>query len=181
MMCVVATGINIFVGEKHKWFLKSLSRQNYTNFKVFHVDDNSDDNTTLRLLAYVNDHIPEIKSRVVLLRNKLRIGALANKDSTMKEHCPSGSVIVDIDADDGLVGRQVLNVLNAVYSRKNAPWVVTTNFIMIRPAGTISPGFSKDVKGSVSDYRRGEESFHTSHLKTYLADLEAKIPMEYMT
>ena len=88
---------------------------------------------------------------------------------------------MDVDADDGLAGRQVLNVLNAVYSRPSAPWIVTTTFIKINPSGTLSRGFSKKFKGSVSDYRRGTESFRTSHLKTYLADLEAKIPMEYLT
>lgn len=88
---------------------------------------------------------------------------------------------MDLDGDDGLVGRQVLNVLNAVYSRPNTPWIVTTNFIMMNLNGVLSRGFSKTVKGSVSDYRRSADNFYTSHLKTYLADLEAKIPMEYMT
>ena len=53
MMCVVATGMNLFKDRSYKYFFRSLDRQNYTNFKVFHVDDASEDNTTLRLAAYI--------------------------------------------------------------------------------------------------------------------------------
>ena len=53
MMCVVATGRNLFENDKYNFFFKSINSQNYTNFQVFHVDDDSDDGTTLKMYAYV--------------------------------------------------------------------------------------------------------------------------------
>ena len=64
------------------------------------------------MYAYVAEKFPRLKSRVTFLLNEERIGAFANKDSTIKENCPDDNVVIDIDADDGLVGRQTFNVFN---------------------------------------------------------------------
>ena len=127
-MCVVASGYNLVMTEKYTKFFKSLSTQNYTNFQVFHIDDNSEDETTLRLYAEVADKYPNLKGKVHFLRNKNNVGAFCNKDSGIKENCPKGSVVLDIDADDSLLSRQVMKVLNIVY-QKSSPWVVYTNMI----------------------------------------------------
>ena len=117
MMCVVATGYNIFTKGKIDLFFRSLHSQNYTNFQLFYVDDNSPDDTSLRAFASVTDNFPAIKDRVFFLRNSKNIGALANRDSTIKEHCPPGSIVIHMDADDFLLGRQVFNTLNRVYQQ----------------------------------------------------------------
>ena len=66
------------------------------------------------------------------LKNEQKIGAFANKDATIKENCPSGSVLIDIDSDDGLIGNQVMNTLNAIYQSDKKPWVVYSNFMIVR-------------------------------------------------
>ena len=54
---------------------------------------------------------------MTFLRNRANVGAFCNKDSGIKENCPSGSIVLDIDADDGLLGRQVMKVLNVIYQK----------------------------------------------------------------
>ena len=99
---------------------------------MFYVDDNSPDQTALRAYASVNDNFPALKEKIVFLRQRSNLGALSNRDSTIKEHCPQRSIVVDVDADDGLLGKQVLNALNRIYQGKDNPWMVYPNFIMQR-------------------------------------------------
>ena len=44
-ICVISVGRNINRKDIYKKYIDSLARQNYTNFKVFYVDDVSDDQT----------------------------------------------------------------------------------------------------------------------------------------
>lgn len=83
-ICVVATGRNIINSNTYDKFLSSMNRQNYTNFKVYHVDDASTDYTTLKLFAEVSKKYPRLKSRLFFIMNENHIGASANKDATIK-------------------------------------------------------------------------------------------------
>lgn len=145
LMCVVATGRNLFSSQKAGIFFKTISQQNYTNFKVIHIDDNSEDNTTLRSIADIYDQYPNLVGKVHLLRNTKTLGASSNKDSGIKENCPPDSIVLDVDADDGLVGWQVMNVLNAIYQGEESPWVVYSNFIIVKFNGRFQAGFSTPV------------------------------------
>ena len=64
-----------------------MDRQNYSNFHIVWIDDASTDNSTAGIYAFINTYTPRLRSRVSLVRNKENIGAFANKDSGIKEHC----------------------------------------------------------------------------------------------
>ena len=53
---------------------------------------------------------------------------MANKNNAIKNYCHDDEIIVDIDSDDELVGKQVFKFLNAVYQRDD-PWLAFTNFV----------------------------------------------------
>ena len=169
------------VGSKYQNFLQSMNAQNYTNFKVYYVDDSSPDNTTLRVYAEISDTYPRLRDKFILLRNNKNLGAFSNKDSAIKENCAADSIVIDIDSDDGLIGNQVFNCINRAYEMGNKPWVVYSNFLISKYGNKYQKGFSTKLDISYSDYRRSGISYRTSHLKTYLAKLEWKIPLEYLT
>ena len=45
--------------------------------------------------------------------------ALYNRHYGNIEHCPEDSIIVDVDTDDWVVGKQVLQVVNSIYQAGN--------------------------------------------------------------
>ena len=42
--------------------------------------------------------------------------------------CEEGSVVLNIDADDQLIGRQVMKLLNALY-QSSSKWFIYSNFV----------------------------------------------------
>ena len=83
--------------------------------------------------------------------------------------------MIDIDSDDGLIGSQVFNTLNAVYSSEENeanPWLVYSNFVIVKKNIFFYKGFSKILDIPVERYRhKVDYDFRTSHLKTYKAKL----------
>ena len=53
-ICVVATGDSPSIAST-KDFFKAMSLQNYTNFKIFFVDDHFEDDFSLRAFALVSN------------------------------------------------------------------------------------------------------------------------------
>lgn len=60
------------------------------------------------------------------------MGALANRDSTTRNYCSSGDIVVDIDGDDAIIGKQVFNYINRIYHKNTDAWFVYTNFISVK-------------------------------------------------
>lgn len=90
-----------------------------------------------------------------------------------------------VDADDGLVGRQALKVLNAVYQNPNY-WFVYSRYVW-RTSPTGMPdiqilinGQSKELETPVDKYRNTVMAWDVSHLRTFRKKLFEKIPMQMM-
>lgn len=58
-----------------------------------------------------------------------------NKDSGIKENCGPNDIVIDIDADDALIGRQALNVINSIYQDDPNVWVLYTNYLIVTASG----------------------------------------------
>ena len=116
-------------------FLKSIERQNYTNYQVVIVDDFSDDDSVSEFKKEILDS-SQLKKRTTLLKNRENIGALGNKDFSIRNFCQEDSIIVDIDADDFLVGRQTLNVVNVFYQMNDKKWFMYSKEFSRRPGET---------------------------------------------
>lgn len=97
----------------HKCY-DSILRQNYTNYRVVHVDDNSDDGTIEKVIDYLKDK-PDLKDRITLLANKYQRNALYNRNFAIMEYCNEDDIIVDMDADDWIIGKQVFQMVNSIY------------------------------------------------------------------
>ena len=80
------------------------------------IDDSSVDGSAQYIKKTVLNY-PRVNNRLFLLENKQQIGALGNKDMAVRNYCEADSIIVEFDADDALIGTQVLNVLSRIYSK----------------------------------------------------------------
>ena len=113
---------------------------------------------------------------MVIVSNMMPIGAFANKDSGIKENCNPGDIVLELDADDYLIGRQVFKTINAIY-QQNKSWLAYSNFLIYHPDQKVTPGISRKLRVEPKLYRKAGTYWATSHLKTYYAALEMKIPI----
>ena len=117
-MCIMAPFRNLLkYGTQNgsfQIFLKSLNAQNYSNYHVYMIDDASTDTSTTSILMSLPSY-PRLNNRVTLIQNPQKIGALANRDSATRNYCHPGDIVMDVDGDDNLIGKQVFNLFNRFY------------------------------------------------------------------
>ena len=85
-VCVVAPGRNLVSNDLYLKFLESIEHQNYTNFRLFLIDDASTDDSYSVLKDKILE-FPRLRARTTLVKNYQRIGALGNKFLTISKHC----------------------------------------------------------------------------------------------
>jgi hypothetical protein len=73
---------------------------------------------------------PKLKTRTTILHFHENIGALGNKDTMIRNYCFPGEIIVDLDADDSLIGSQAFKAINARYQSTNK-WFIYSNYIYL--------------------------------------------------
>ena len=94
------------------------------------------------------ERLPRLRARTTLIKNDQNIGALGNKYLTISNHCQEGSIVFDVDADDSLVGRQVMKVMNALYQSSDN-WFIYSNFIWEKKKKKIVTGLSREINSEV--------------------------------
>ncbi len=99
---------------RYKDNLDSMLSQDYpsSKFRIIYMDDCSPDRTGSYVRKYLQQRRKKIP--VTLVLNKRRRGQLANiYDAT--HTCKDSEIVVIVDGDDKLVGRNVLSYLNSIY------------------------------------------------------------------
>lgn len=61
-----------------------------------------------------------------------RIYALGNRDKAIRQYCHDDDIVIDVDADDTLIGSQVFKVVNSVYQDPDI-WQLNSVFIYFDP------------------------------------------------
>ena len=178
-ICVVAPGRNLLKNLMYLQFLKSMEFQNYSNYRVIITDDDSTDGTYDVFKEKIK-HFPRLRTRTTLIKNDRNVGALGNKYLTISNHCKKGDIVFDMDADDVLIGRQVMKLMNTLY-QSTGKWFIYSNFVWEKTPTIIVKGLSTQIKPNVfaTNSYRLSEGWVTSALRTYLRDLYIKIPKEY--
>ena len=126
-ICIVAPGRNFLKTGMYVHLFESINNQNYSNYRLFLTDDASTDGSYLALKKKIQE-FPRLRARATLIKNYEHVGALGNKYLTVTQHCGEGSIVFDIDADDSLIGRQSMKLMNALY-QSTSNWFIYSNFI----------------------------------------------------
>ena len=142
--------------------VKSILSQNYKNFKLIVVDDNSTDSTP-KILKSIGgfDYV----------KNKVRVGSAVANIVQGINFCPGDreDVIVIIDGDDWLYDKDVLRYLNSVYQDKDI-WLTYGQFTSV--SGKLENYCQPLI--DTKKYRKNGR-WTTSHLKTMKRKLWDKI------
>lgn len=85
---------------------------------MVHIDDNSDDGTIEKVIDYLKDK-PFLKERVTLVGQKYQRNALYNRNFAIMDYCGEEDIIVDMDADDWIIGKQVFQLVSSLYQAGN--------------------------------------------------------------
>jgi hypothetical protein len=95
---------------------------------VVFVDDFSSDNSTDHLYTYLEKEGFSLNNKITFVRNNKRMGAMANFYYYVNKFCEGSSIVVNVDADDALIGAQVFNLLNTFYQDPET-WFVYGGYI----------------------------------------------------
>lgn len=147
--------------------MQSILMQEYRNFHIVFIDDASEDSTGDDVEKLLATQTVVERDRWVVIRNKQQKLAMANLRSAALNYCRAQDIFMIVDGDDELVGRQVLKLFNAVFSKEKI-WFMYTNFVT--PRGNV--GFSRPIPPRIMETNtyRGHP-FVTSHLRAFYTQL----------
>ena len=161
--------------NNEKWCKKNIEsalNQDYENFKIYFIDDCSSDKTFEAVTKIVEKS--GLKHKCVLIKNDKNYGALHNFYHVIHE-CDDQSIIVQLDGDDWLAHRNVLNELNKIYNSKNI-WLTYGQYEIYptKKMGYCKP-FSRLI---IKENSFRSVSWRSSHLRTFKAGLFKAIKKE---
>ena len=149
--------------------------QNYDNYDIIYVNDASTDNTAELVDKLFKKYSNESTAfSYVIVHNTVNKKALQNiYDSVIK--AKDGSVIITLDGDDWLAGKDVLNKLNQVYQDPSA-WMSAGSYLENTTMTVRQPKVYEDFwKGNLRKHL-----WTISHLRTFRKELFMKIDREDM-
>ena len=154
--------------------IKSVTAQNYKNYKYILVDDISTDKTVelARALTYNFEHI-------TILTNTEKKYSLRNIYEGIQALNPSPEdIIVTLDGDDWLAKPNVFNILNERYNETNC-WMTYGSYLEY-PSGNRGIESSaypfEQLSDPDFDFREGK--WRVSHLRSFKYELFSKIKYE---
>ncbi|NGX59513.1 MAG: Poly-beta-1,6-N-acetyl-D-glucosamine synthase [Chlamydiae bacterium] len=151
--------------------LRSVFTQNYQNYRVIYVSDNSRDETLENAKALLTD-LDKV-GRATLIHNPINCGALANIYNAVHS-CHDKEIVVLLDGDDFFAHENVLNILNQTYADPNV-WMTYGNYLDY-PTYKQEPQICKKLPENVIVKRSFRNSpCVTTHLRTFYASLFKEI------
>ena len=109
--------------------INSVKTQKYNNFTHVIVNDNSTDDSHEVILKSFQEKLTlkeknsscEIYQgdKIIYINNFVRKGALENLVYTFENFCNDEDIICSLDGDDFLMGKKVLQYINAIFNEKN--------------------------------------------------------------
>jgi glycosyltransferase involved in cell wall biosynthesis len=141
--------------------LESVFSQNYLDFRIFYIDDASDDGSfeMIRDFVYESGQL----MRVTMVQNEEQLGTIANL-SRVAETCLDSEILVVVGGEDWLAHEWVLSRLNQYYANPDL-WIT---FGQYREYPEYSLGFCKPLS---EELPVRQQPFSMSHLKTFYAGL----------
>lgn len=146
------------------WYEKNLSSvltQRYKNFRIIYIDDASSDGTGELVATYL--HTSKKNEHVELIRNKKRVGALANHVHAIAVSKPH-EIIVSLDGDDWFAHEHVLADINTLYQLSGC--LLTYGQFQNWPTGEM--GWCRHIPLSVARQNKYREyGFVSAQPRTY--------------
>lgn len=118
----------------------------------------------------------KLKNKIKIVKNLKNLGATQSTYYWTKKLCNKGDIVVHVDMDDMLLGRQVLKVLNAVYHDQNT-WYVYTRYLRQDDTKMMpNAGKSRAINFDIKKYRHMLD-WRTSAMRTFRYEIMAHVPI----
>lgn len=166
---VIPTFNNIEYYQKN---LESILNQNYTNYQVIIIDDNSTDNTGLKIEEFIKNK--KIENKFTLIKNNQRKLLLKNLIHAIKGYCPKKSIIISLDGDDWLYGNNVFDEIINAYSQEKI-WLTYGDPLFLaenkRCSEVLKKNWGKDLPDKFYEhgYMRKNKIWCFHHLRSFWA------------
>lgn len=153
--------------------LSALQDYPEDRYRIIFVDDCSHDKT---LITTENAVARSGKSHLVtIIHNYERKGALRNLYETINNYTEDEEIIAILDGDDQLANKDVLTLLNDIYSNHDV-WLTYGQF---KHSSNNNPGFCQPMPESTVENNAFRQWPHgASHLKTFYSKLFKNIKRE---
>lgn len=166
--------VPIYNAEKYvKECIDSIKSQDYSNYKVIIVDDNSTDNTLS--IIYEN-----INSNFTVIENPENMGAVYNQVTSINTFCQDDDIVVLIDGDDSLYPNpNIFSKINTVYTEQEAEFTYGSSWSLADNIPLISQPYPEEVRLSKT-YREYKFNWNMpyTHLRTFKKKLLNNISNE---
>ena len=154
--------------------LASVYTQNYDNYRVIYVDDNSSDATFQKAEQEIARW--EGQARTELIHNTKNVGALANMYNAVHS-CSDNEIIVILDGDDFFAHERVLTILNENYADPKV-WMTYGNYLDY-PSYRQEAVLSRPIPALITEKNAfRNHAWASSHLRTFYAGLFKAIKIE---
>ena len=153
-------------------YFTSIANQNYENWFLCYIDDNSTDDTYEQMKTLVQEY--HLDNKVLIIKNAERKGHLYNQYHAIHS-CTKDSIIVIIDGDDWLAHDHVFEKINDIYQDENV-WLTFGQFWYWKKN---KKGFCRPIPPDILETNAIRKiSWRTSHLRTFYAGLFQEILYE---
>lgn len=171
----------VITSYKNKdWYranLDSVYNQNYQNYRVIYLDDNSPDGTGKLVEAYIKEKGQE--HRTTLIQHTEWQSQMGNHYNAVYM-CADDEIVCHLDGDDYLSSPQTLQIVNAVYQNDDV-WVTfglpiksDTNEL----CNDSIPELRKQEITASNHFRLTTDGWPYSHLRTFRVWLFKQIKLE---
>lgn len=161
--------------KTQEWCEKNITsalEQDYKNYRILYIDDNSPDNGFDKVKEIIENH-PR-KNICNYKKNNQRLGALHNIYD-MVYSCVDDEIILTLDGDDWLPDNQVLNKLNNYYKTEDL-WMTYGQYRNSNDGGV---GVANKYPQHIVDSNAFRQyAWGASHLRTFYTWLFKKIKKE---
>lgn len=153
--------------------INSVISQDYDNYKLFLIDDNSNDDTVNIVNRKISTFAKEIKDKIIFITNKENKGAVRNQIETIKNNLNGNEIVIILDGDDSLVNdNNILNYYNNLYQNEQTEFAYGSCWSMVDKIPLIAQEYPIEIKNS-RQYRQFRFNWiipytHTRTFKAFL-------------
>ena len=172
-MCVTVMSHNNIENNRYKKVMQSILQQDYGNYHIVFIDDNSDDGNLESTMEFMQDK----GAKIQYIRNKKNKFATYNIVHAAFSFCKMDEIQVLIDGDDELIGRQAFFYLNAEFHKSSQPWLVYESYF----SSIYTYGESKDVRYRLNPSLLGKRKsgHYVGPTRSWYVSLIRSIPLKY--
>ena len=153
-------------------YFHSLVQQEYDNWIVIYIDDNSTDDTFEHIQSLAKEY--HVEHKFIIIKNRQRYGHLYNQYTAIHT-CQKDHIILIVDGDDWLANTHVFSTINKTYENENI-WLTYGQFWYLKKN---KKGFCRAIPPDILARNTIREiSWRTSHLRTFYAGLFQQIPYQ---